>query len=148
MKFINLTKKSIAIVDDSVHEYLNSFKWQAAIRGKNCYAISTLYGKTKILYAYMHHAVIGRPLSGYVVDHVNGNGLDNRRKNLRIVSHRINLNNTSRHRNGKLVGASFCKKEKRWMSQILVDKKRIFLGHFKSEELAHEKYVEALMDLP
>ena len=45
------------------------------------------------------HDLIMQPPDGMVVDHINGNGLDNRRCNLRIVSHRINMLNRRKHSN-------------------------------------------------
>lgn len=47
---------------------------------------------------YMHDLIM-KPPAGMVVDHINGNGLDNRRCNLRVVSHRINMLNRRQHSN-------------------------------------------------
>lgn len=77
------------------------------------------------------------------IDHINGIKTDNRFENLRIVDVRNNQNNKTIHRNGKLVGAVFCEREKLFVSRIRVKNKRINLGHFKSEIEAHEAYMEA-----
>lgn len=78
------------------------------------------------------------------VDHINGNGLDNRIQNLRSTNTRTNGQNQFRHRNGKLVGASFFKPQGTWRSYIHINKKQIFLGYHPSEQAAHECYLKAL----
>ena len=53
----------------------------------------TMYARAHIdgRHTYAHHLVIGAPPTGYVVDHINGDGLDNRRSNLRFVTHAENM---------------------------------------------------------
>lgn len=74
------------------------------------------------------------------IDHINGNKLDNRIENLRVVSHRINMQNQKVHRDGKLVGHTSKKRNKRYMSQIQINSKRIHLGYFKTKQEAHKAY--------
>ena len=81
------------------------------------------------------------------LDHINGNGLDNRIENLREVDNRQNQQNRKRHRQGKLVGASYKKNDKLWTSEIKVNKKRFHLGYFKTELAAHEAYMKAVGEL-
>jgi hypothetical protein len=87
-----------AIVDDEDYEPLNKYAWSLHV-GR--YAIMRgNWGNTSVL---MHHNVVGKPGRGFVVDHINGNGLDNRRCNLRIVSHGENLRNQKKpSKNNKL----------------------------------------------
>ena len=77
---------------------------------------------------------------GKEIDHINGNKIDNRIENLRIVTRRQNQQNQKRHRIGKLVGASYCKIQGNWESNIKIDKNKIFLGCYKTEQEAHEAY--------
>ena len=65
-----------------------------------------------------HHCVVGYPLLNLKVDHIDGNGLNNQRSNLRIVTQRRNTSNRVIHRNGKLVGAEYNKKAGRWTSGL------------------------------
>ena len=78
------------------------------------------------------------------VDHINGVKTDNRIINLREVTQRQNLSNCNRHRLGKVVGTSFCKKYKKWSAQIQINKKSINLGRFNTEEEARQVYLRAL----
>jgi hypothetical protein len=77
-----------AIVDDDVHEALAARKWYAhRARGSR-----TIYAKTygEFGWRYMHHFILV-PVAGKEVDHKDGNGLDNRRENLRHVTHKRNV---------------------------------------------------------
>lgn len=93
MREIPLTHGKVALVDDSDHEWLAQKKW--------CYYKSSQYtgyavssdcsgGRRKLL--YMHREIV-KPGTGLEVDHINHDGLDNRRANLRAVTHSENLLN-------------------------------------------------------
>jgi len=95
MKEIPLSQGLVALVDDEDFERVNQFKWCASkeSRGTKFYAIrwQRINGKqTKIR---MHRFILGLPpgkeckhyQSGLVVDHVNGNSLDNRKRNLELI---------------------------------------------------------------
>jgi len=74
-----------------------------------------------------------------LIDHIDGNGLNNSISNLRKSNQRLNMWNLKVHRQGRLQGCHFCKTTKMWRAQITIDKKRIHLGRFKTEKEAHEK---------
>lgn len=76
------------------------------------------------------------------IDHINGNPGDNRIVNLRVVSLRDNTSNQEKHRNGKLVGASYCKLYLKWKSKIDFKGKRISLGYHDTEQSAHDAYIK------
>jgi len=78
-----------------------------------------------------------------VIDHINGNKLDNRIENLRMVTQRENTQNNKAHRQGKLVGCHFDKHEGRYKARIQIGKNDIFLGYYATEEEAHNIYVNA-----
>ena len=80
---------------------------------------------------------------GMQIDHINGNRIDNRFENLRLVTDRGNNQNLKVHRKGKLVGCHFNKREGRYVAQIRIGKKAIFLGYYATEEEAHNIYVIA-----
>ena len=83
---------------------------------------------------YMHRVIaerMGFDLAGCVVDHMNGNGFDNRRENIRAVSHSENLTNVSgamRNSKSGILGVSFT--GHRWAAVIQKDRQSYRLGHF------------------
>jgi len=94
------------------------------------------------------HAIIGERIglvskrgSGFQIDHINRNKLDNRRENLRLVSHSTNTNNCEKIINSK--GYYWHSERKKYQSQIRINRKKISLGYFNSPEEARKAYVEA-----
>lgn len=84
------------------------------------------------------HREIMKPPAGMVIDHINGNPLDNRRENLRICEHRQNLWNGRPHRDGssKYRGVCWSKDKRKWRAQIQGKP----LGFFASEDDAAKAY--------
>ena len=80
---------------------------------------------------------------GMYIDHINGNRIDNRFENLRLVTDRENNQNRKVHRKGKLVGCSFHKPMNKYRARIGIGKKLIHLGYYTTEEEAHNIYVSA-----
>lgn len=89
MRTIKLTKGYETIVDDSDFDYLSQWKWYACEHQSRI-----VYARRRdgIGFRYMHSYLIDVP-KGMECDHVNGNPLDNRRSNLRIVTHEDNMQN-------------------------------------------------------
>lgn len=96
----------------------------------------------------LHRAITQAPF-GLQVDHRNGDTLDNRRKNLRVVTAMVNQqgfrtkqpNTRSRYR-----GVSWLPHNKKWQAKITLEKKQIYLGIFRSEQEAAECYDTAARD--
>jgi hypothetical protein len=83
---------------------------------------------------YLHRYILDCTDSNIVVDHINHNPLDNRKSNLRLCTnqenirhHKIFITNTSGH-----TGVVWDKQRNKWLSQIVVDNKNIFLGRFEN----------------
>jgi hypothetical protein len=72
-----------------------------------------------------------------IIDHINRNRLDNKIENLRIS----NIKSNNRNTNSK--GYCYCKSRKKYLSQIMVDYKNIFLGRFNTKEEARNAYLQA-----
>ena len=94
------------------------------------------------------HRLILNPDAEDIIDHINGNPLDNRRANLRICTNAENVRNRRIHRNNKcgFKGVYFEPRpgrNKPWRALIRVDRKRISLGYFATAEDAHAAYVAA-----
>jgi hypothetical protein len=103
-----------------------------------------LFGKShfhsRLVFIYHYGEING------VIDHIDGNTLNDKIENLRDVSKRINQMNRKTHRGGRLVGASYVKKINKWASHISINKKQIYLGRFDTELEAHIAYVNCLND--
>jgi hypothetical protein len=143
MKEIKLTQGKFTQVDDDDYEYLNKFKWCAAFDGTNWYAMKANNTKEKNSSITLHRFLLG-VIKGLGIDHIDGNGLNNQRWNLRRCTHRQNSRNTATKKlcksryNGVTVTAY-----NNFMSRIGVDYKRIHLGTFKSENEAAIAYNNA-----
>lgn len=149
MKQIPLTQGQTAIVDDDIYPFLCQFKWQAALKKKRgyFYAIRTARiapGRNGEIQERMHHYIVGRPMKGFVVDHINGNTIDNRRENLRIVTCKQNSQNQYRHRAGKQIGVGYMPNIKRWRAYLRTGKKNVHLGCFKTQEEARAAYLGSI----
>ena len=80
---------------------------------------------------------------GMEIDHINGNKIDNRIENLRLVTNRQNQQNQKKHREGQLVGCYFDKSNGKYQANIQISKKKVFLGRYKTEQEAHKVYTIA-----
>lgn len=141
-KSITLTQGKVALVDDEDFEYLNQWKWFAEKRGSGLvYAVRNV--KQKPL--HMHTQIIKTP-KGMVTDHINGDGLDNRRCNLRACTHGENMRNRKvgqvNNKSG-YKGAHWSKRQEKWKAEIRVNGKSIHLGYFNDLIEAAQAYDRA-----
>ena len=147
---IPLTQGKYAIVDPDDFERLNRHKWYASRCRNSFYARRNIYvyaGKErKVVVMGMHRQVIKAP-DGLLVDHINNNGLDNRKANLRLATHRQNnCNRLYAKRTGshsKYIGVSWHKYKKKWYAQISFNGKRKHIGYFHDEIEAGKAYDKA-----
>lgn len=143
MKEISLSRGKFAIVDDEDYKKLSVFKWHVLNSGRRFYAARHANDGTK-RYLLMHREIL-QTSSGLVSDHINGDGLDNRRCNLRVATFSQNSANRGKQRDNSsgFKGVYFYKNDNRWFAQIKVNQKAISLGRFASREEAHNAYAEA-----
>lgn len=143
MKTIPLTQGQFALVDDADYEWLSRWKWCVLFTDSVFYAtrsrcLSDAPGSKTIL---MHREVLNAP-DGFETDHINGDGLDNRRENLRLATHALNQRNGHRRtptRLGLPVGVSA--HGNKFQARIGHDRK--YLGSFASVEEARVVYLKA-----
>ena len=117
---IPLTKDKFAIVDDDLW-WLGVWKWHASKSGRSCYAVHHERDKKtgKSIRFRMHRIIINAgPLQ--IVDHINGNGLDNRRVNLRFCTQSQNFQNGRKRKGCTSIykGVSFHSKANKWRAMI------------------------------
>jgi len=106
MREIPLTNGKVALVDDSDYEWLAQRKWSYQKGSKYTgYAVRTDYSAERPKTLSMHGEIV-KPAAGLEVDHINHDGLDNRRANLRAVTHSENMRNQRGYRIKKTRPAS------------------------------------------
>lgn len=134
MKVIPLTQGKSAIVDDEDYELVSRYKWYANKSGNVWYARTMDGGKTIL----MHWLIMG----GKHIDHINGNGLDNRRENLRFATSSQQAMNRPSHRGStsRYKGVSWDSARGKWLATI--GKPSVHLGYFKNEQDAARAYNE------
>lgn len=148
MREILLTQGKVALVDDDDFEWLVQWKWYAHKTKNNWYARRDEKRHPVRKRIYMHVQIMGNS-DGLDIDHKNGNGLDNRKFNLRKCTHTENLFNTkiSPNNTSGYKGASYDKRREMWMAKIGIGGKTKFLGYYLTAEEAGEAYKKAVSNL-
>lgn len=147
MKTIQLTQGKVALVDDEDFEYLNQFKWCAAKLSGRFYAVRNAPKDGK-QYMYMMHRVIMDTPKGFHTDHISGDGLDNRKLNLRIATVQQNGQNrkSCTGTSSEYKGISWQVSRNKWFAQIRKpDGKDEYLGRFTNENEAALAYNAAAL---
>jgi hypothetical protein len=147
MKTIPLTQGKCAIVDDGDFEFLNRRKWHAIKTVRKCrttfYARCWVSKKGKQSRHVLMHLMLCPDYR--IVDHKNGDGLDNQRSNLRRGTHGGNQHNMHKYVGcgSRFKGVSWHKQNSYWRAQICVNSQRMYLGVFYSEVSAAIAYDRA-----
>lgn len=120
---VPLTQGKVAIIDAKDAPLVLARRWQVVRIGKQWYARSNR--------EYLHRLLMSPP-TGMTVDHINGDGLDNRRANLRIASHAQNHWNTGKQANNTsgYLGVTWSRQHRKWKAQIWAEGKMKCLGEF------------------
>jgi hypothetical protein len=144
---IRLTQGKYAIVDPENYPRLAKHKWYAVKGGNSYYAVRGKWCKLtkKRLTISMHNLIIDIP-PGFVVDHINHNGLDNREANLRPATHAQNCRNArypKTNASSKYRGVWYNKQTKKWRASIMYNCKKKQLGYFHNEIDAAKAYDQA-----
>lgn len=154
MKRIKLTQGKFALVDDADYEWLNQFKWSAHKKNSTYYACRGYGGRKNRKHITMHQMIMKTPF-GKITNHLDRNGLNNQRNNLRISTEqqgRISTKSPNRKSTSKYLGVSRFYMQKKyklkngkvvtykryqyWLAKL----KRNYLGIYKDEEDAAMAY--------
>jgi hypothetical protein len=149
MKYIPLTQGQNAIVDDEDFEYLNQWKWFIFNSRGILYVMRREYhkrinGKQKYQNIFMHRLLMNPP-KNMVIDHLNRNSLDNRKVNLRICTHRENLQNTKKTNKYGYLGID--KRHNRYAAIIGLNNKKIYVGSYETKLEAYNAYINKSNEL-
>lgn len=135
--------EKIVLYDDEDVLLINKYKWRI-YKGKpdnQWYAIAhtpMINNKRKII--RMHNLVTNQ----LFIDHKNGNGLDNRKENLRKANHSKNsMNRRTTRKNKKCKYKGLIKHNNKYVAKIIINKKQIYLGVFANQEDAAIAYNKA-----
>jgi hypothetical protein len=141
-KKITLTRGMVTLVDDCDFAELNRYKWHAAKSSTHFYAARKEYPIEK--YIAMHSQIMNPPIGMYV-DHINGDSLDNRRRNLRICTASQNSCNmrTPSHNKSGYKGVHYSRCAKKWQAGLRVNGKTKYLGLYENATDAAIAYNEA-----
>lgn len=143
---IKLSQGKVAIVDDEDFEYLNQWKWCAVKNHGHWYAMRTDVSTSTRFTVFMHRVIMKTP-TDLVVDHVDQDGLNNKKDNLRnCTSQQNSLNNSSRYGSSAYKGVYYNKDRQKWHARIITNKKRVHLGFFTTEEEAALAYNNAVIE--
>lgn len=149
-KEIALTQGKVAIVDDDDYDRLAEYKWYAhKNRTCNLYYAMRQVGTAPNQKCIRMHRVVANAPDGVMVDHKDGDSLNNRKANLRLCTHGQNIANRRRkgkNKSSQYTGVTWRPDNRKWRAGIkggpLIPgtnrRKNITLGHFDSEvEAAH-----------
>lgn len=147
MKKIHLRGKysdKFMLVDDSDFEYLSKYKWyyeKPSKKSENEYAKSYIDKK----FVKAHRIILGISGKNNFVDHIDGNGLNNQKNNIRVCSSSDNQKNKKRiYGTSRFRGVN--KHPGGWVAKITINKKQKHLGLFQDEVEAAKAFNKAAIE--
>lgn len=140
MRKINLGNNTFALIDSEDFVTVNKYKWH----NHKGYA-SMNWAKPGTTRA-MHRLIMNAPDTKHV-DHINGNGLDNRKRNLRLCTRNENLQNSKKHSNNTSGYKGVSPFRKGFKAEIMSKGKRYYLGTYGTKEAAATAYDVAAIKL-
>lgn len=145
MRKIKLTQGKFCVVDDKFYQELIKYKWHTDNKNRKTDYANNRYTINMRMHRYIMK-LAGYNIENKYVDHINGNGLDNRLENLRLTDKRGNNSNVSKRKNNT-TGYKGVVKDNRhdniFYSRISVDGRCKHLGTFHNKQDAAKAYNEA-----
>lgn len=139
MDIYNKDSKKIGetIIDKNKIKEISEYKWHFDTYGY-------IRTSTKIKGLYLHQLILPKK-EKFDIDHINGNILDNRKKNLRHILHRENIYNAkiSKNNTSGITGVVWDKERNMWMAQLHLNRKHIFLGRYNNKKNAIKARLKA-----
>jgi hypothetical protein len=136
VRYIPLTKGRYAIIDAADYERVAQYKWCTFGSGERLYACRNCKGKMIFLHRFLTNAPKGK-----VVDHIDGNGLNDRRENLRVCTHRQNSHNARPFgKASRFKGVWWNRIKKMWEVRIRYRGRSTWIGLFRDEIEAARAY--------
>ena len=146
--YISLTKGYTAIIDTTDVHLVDRWHWCAMVCPRAIYARRSQEIDGKAPTALLHRVIVAAPY-GLDVDHISGDGLDNRRANLRLATRSQNIQNQgigSRNTSG-FKGVTWLKQKAKWKAQIGFEGSNRHLGLFTDINDAAAAYAAASKQL-
>ena len=146
MKYIQLTNSdSAAMVDDDCYPFLQEYKWRLCGGGY----VSTKFYLTGDRIGFLHRIIMDAP-SDMVVDHIDGNPLNNQRSNLRICTRQQNQWNKkglSKNNTSGYTGVYLNRRTGKWYTQLAFNQKNKTLksGFSSAEEASAFRKEQAFL---
>jgi len=137
------------IIDDEDFEKISKHKWWANTQGKLIRVETDLFKdeieKWNIKRVSLARYLLGIKKKGFVVDHIDGNPLNNKKSNLRVCTQKNNIRNRKNiNKNNKsgIRGVSWDKIRNKWVGQIMYNRKHIHLGYFEDKNNATKAVIK------
>lgn len=148
LAYVPLTRGFEAIIDAADAETAGRFNWYALVtKTGHTYALRALKKGGDEEARLLHRLIMSAP-AGMDVDHINGNGLDNRRANLRVCTHAQNMANQRIERMNSLGYRGVYQKSRRsFRAEISVMDRKVHLGCYPTPEEAGAAYERAVREL-
>lgn len=139
MRFVALTRGQVALVDDEDFEAVSRHRWHARVSGSLFYAQRTTPRPHKTEVS-MHREIMSA-VRGQEIDHINRDGLDNRKANLRFVTRQQNnANMRGRVGTSQFKGVCWSAYHHKWQAQIRRNGRNQTIGRFNTERAAAVAY--------
>lgn len=144
---IKLFSGEMVKIDEEDYEIIKNYKWRLNKTKKYKYAVAyKLKSKNKTV---VMHRLIMKATKRQMIDHINGDGLDNRKLNLRFCNKSLNAANSCLHRDNKsgYKGVHWSNRDKKWYSQITLNYKQRLIGLYDNKDDAACAYDKVAQEL-
>ncbi|RJQ39524.1 MAG: hypothetical protein C4555_03185 [Dehalococcoidia bacterium] len=142
---IPLRPAGFAIIDPADYELISPYKWSMRVhKSGHIYAATSFWKDGRTITLMMHRVIMNAP-KGVQVDHLDDNGLNNKRGNLRIATYAQNQQYQRISRKQKTASRykGVCRHKSNWRAQIRIEGRKVWLGDYRTEIEAAMAYDKA-----